>query len=89
MGRKSPKKYEKMGWSEKQQFNDDMMEKYGLDRIKTQQAEITGRGGYDSEAEGKAIARAMANDYDTRRSIELAQESGNKKAKKLGSGIIK
>ena len=87
MARKAPKKYEKMAWHEKQQFNDDMMKKYGIDRIKTQQNEITGRGGYDSEAEGQAIARAMANDYDTRRTIELAQETGNKKAAKLGQGI--
>ena len=86
-GRKAPKKYEKMDWNEKAQFNDDMMEKYGLDRIKTNQNEITGRGGYDSEAESKAIARAMANDYDTRRSIEAAQLAGNKKANKLGKGI--
>ena len=86
MGRKAPKKYEKMDWTEKAQFADDMMEKYGLERINNG-TDITGRGGYDREAEAEAIARAMANDYDTRRSIEAAQLAGNKKANKLGVGI--
>ena len=86
MGRVAPKKYDKMDWNERQSFNDTMMERYGLDRIDNGE-EMTGRGSYDTEAENAAIARAMANDYDTRRSIESAQMSGNEKANALGKGI--
>lgn len=85
--RKKPKKYQKMGYHEKEQYRTDQMANYGLDRIKSQQNEITGRGGWDAEAENAAIARAMNNDYDIRESIKYGKETGDKRFADLGSGI--
>ena len=85
MGRVAPKKYKKMDYFEKQQFTKDQAERRGIDlKHKT----VNGRHEMvDWDASNAAVARAMANDYDTRRSIEAAQLAGNKKAEKLGNGI--
>ena len=74
-----------MGYFEKQAFTRDQAEKYGIDlKYET----VNGRHeDVDWEASNAAVAKAMANDYDTRRTIEAAQMSGNKKANKLGQGI--
>ena len=89
MGRKSPKKYSKMGYFEKQEFIQKQGDKYGINRDQFENAAHGGGRYEDFDYDGyrKAVTQAMGNDYDTRRSIELAQESGNKKALKLGDGI--
>ena len=62
-----------------------MMKKYGLE---AQTKTVNGRHEVrDSAAIDKQITAAMANDYDTRRSIEAAQDAGDNKAKGLGKGI--
>ena len=60
------------------------MEYYGLDRIDNGE-EITGRGGYDVEAEEKAILQAMNNDYDLRESMKYGINSGDKRFKDFES----
>jgi hypothetical protein len=87
MGKKN--KYNKLGYFGKAEADDKLAKKYGINKDDYTQ-ERAGGGRYDfvnDDAYKKAIARAAANDYDTRRSIEAAQLSGNKKAKKLGKGI--
>jgi hypothetical protein len=85
MGRQAPKKYSKMNYFEKQAFTRDQAEKHG---IELKHEIVNGRHEQvDWEASNAAVTKAMANDYDTRRSIEAAQLSGNKKANKLGKGI--
>jgi len=84
-GRQAPKKYSKMGYFEKQQFTRDQAKKFG---VELKHETVNGRHEQvDWEASNAAVAKAAANDYDTRRSIEAAQMSGNKKAQKLGKGI--
>ena len=84
--RKKTKKYEKMDWAQKESYRTDQMEYYGLDRIDNGD-EITGRGGYDTDAENAAIVRAMNNDYDIRESIKYGKDSGDKRFQDLGKGI--
>ena len=60
------------------------MEYYGLDRIDNGE-EITGRGGYDIEAEEKAILQAMNNDYDLREAMKYGKNSGDKRFKDFES----
>ena len=90
MARKAPKKFGKMGYFEKLEFTDKMAKKYGIKKDDFNTAQGGGGGRYDRINDGayqKAVSRAMANDYDTRRSIEAAQSAGDKKAQKLGKGI--
>lgn len=85
MGRKAPKKYDKMDYFEKQQFTTEQAKKYGIDLVTR---EVNGRHEMtDWEASNRAVTKAMANDYDTRRSIEAAQSAGDNKARDLGKGI--
>ena len=65
-------------------YRDDQMEYYGLDRIDNGE-EITGRGGYDIEAEEKAILQAMNNDYDLREAMKYGKNSGDKRFKDFES----
>ena len=65
-------------------YRDDQMEYYGLDRIDNGEG-ITGRGGYDVEAEEKAILQAMNNDYDLRESVKYGKNSGDKRFKDFES----
>jgi hypothetical protein len=87
MGKKS--KYSKLGYFGQAKADDKMAKKFGIskDNFTT---DNHGGGRYEQFNDGaykKAIARAAANDYDTRRSIEAAKEAGNKKAENLGNGI--
>ena len=83
MGRSAPKKYSKMGYFEKQAFTKDAAEKYGVD---LKHEIVNGRHEQvDWEASRDAFTKAMANDYDVRRSLEAANMAGNKKARKAGS----
>ena len=65
-------------------YRDDQMEYYGLDRIDNGE-EISGRGGYDIEAEEKAILNAMNNDYDLREAMKYGKNSGDKRFKDFES----
>ena len=76
-----------MDYHQKEQYRTDQMKHYGLDRIKTQQNEITGRGGWDAEAENEAIVRAMNNDYSLRDAMKYGRDSGDKRFKDIGKGI--
>ena len=86
MGKKN--KYNKLGYFGKQQADKEMAEQYGID---VSEYGNEGRPGenYDNKKSyddlKQDIARAASNDYDLRRSIEAAQQSGNKKAQKIGS----
>ena len=89
MGKKNKGKYDKLGYLGKREADKKMAKKYGIDLSEY------GNGGRPGQTSGKKsydqlkkdVSRAAANDYDVRRSVELAQEAGNKKAKKLGKGI--
>ena len=59
------------------------MEKYGLERIKTQNSELSGRFGMDMKKEEETVARAMNNDYDLRESMRYGRDSGHKYFKDL------
>ena len=74
-----------MGYFEKQAFTRDQAERHGIDlKYET----VNGRHEQvDWEASNSAVAKAMSNDYDTRRSIESARMAGNKKALGLEKGI--
>jgi hypothetical protein len=90
MTREAPKKFGKMGYFEKIAFTDKMGEKYGVQKSQFEGNGYTNGGrqeNFNDEAYQKAVVKAMANDYDTRRSIESAQSAGNKKAQGLGKGI--
>jgi hypothetical protein len=88
MGKKNEQsKYDKLGVMGKREADVRMAGQYGID---VSNYGNTGRPGenynnkktYDDLK--KDVARAAANDYDVRRSIEAAQLSGNKKAQELG-----
>lgn len=86
----SKSKYNKLGYFGKQQADREMAEQYGIDVSEYGNQgrpgeNYTNKKSYDDLKSD--IARAAANDYDVRRSIEAAQASGNKKAQKLGQGI--
>ncbi len=87
MARSKIKNWDAQNWSQKEATRAKLMKEYGLDRIDDRQTEITGRGGYDAEAEEAAIARALANDYDVRESMKYGRDVDNKHFKDLGSGI--
>ena len=88
MGKKNESKYDKLGYFGKQEADKRMAKDYGVD---LSQYGNTGRPGQNYTGKkswdelSKDVARAAANDYDVRRSIEAAQASGNKKAQKIGS----
>ena len=91
MGKKNKgNKYDKLGYFGKREADMKMAKKYGID---TSQYGNSGRPGQSNNNKKsydqlkKDVSRAAANDYDVRRSVELAQEAGNKQAKKLGKGI--
>ena len=71
MARSKPKKYSKMNYWQKNQWENDQMEKYGI--TPKQERGMSGRGGQDREANMAAINAAMRNDYDYRRSAESGQ----------------
>ena len=54
----------------------ELGEQFGIDRDKYQEEDRGSQGNFDSKGYNQAIADAMANDYDTRRSIEAAGLAG-------------
>ena len=85
MGKKT--KYDKLGVMGKREADKRMAGQYGVDvsnygNSYRPGANYTGRKSWDDLKDD--VAKAAANDYDVRRSIEAAQLSGNKKAQKLG-----
>jgi hypothetical protein len=90
MGKKNESKYDKLTWTGKRAADKKMAEHYGVDISQYGNTGRPGGGGIQKKSWddlSSDVARAAANDYDVRRTIELAQESGNKKAQKLGQGI--
>ena len=83
-------KYDKLGYFGKREADEKMAKQYGIDLSQYGNQgrpgeNYTNKKSYDDLK--RDVARAAANDYDVRRSIEAAQASGNKKAQKLGQGI--
>jgi len=69
MGRDKPKKYNKMGYFQKQAYHDEQAKKYNIN--KDDFTNSTGGDRYESFDEGgykKAIKNAMRNDFDYRTS---------------------
>ena len=88
MGKKNKGKYNKLGYFGKQQADKRMAKQYGIDVAEYGNQGRPGENynnkkSYDDLK--KDIARAAANDYDVRRSLEAASLAGNKKAQKIGS----
>ena len=73
MGRDKPKKYNKMGYFQKQAYHDEQAKKYGINKDDFNTAQGGGGGRYDHYDEGayqKAIKNAMRNDFDYRTSAQ-------------------
>ena len=73
MGRDKPKKYNKMGYFEKQAYHDEQAKKYNIDKEDFNRAQGGGGGRYDFYDEGaykKAIENAQRNDFDYRTSAQ-------------------
>ena len=73
MGRDKPKKYNKMGYFQKQAYHDEQAKKYGINKDDFNTAQGGGGGRYDRYDEGaykKAIKNAMRNDFDYRTSAQ-------------------
>jgi len=71
MGRDKPKKYNKMGYQQKQLYHDEMAKKYNINKDDFNTAQGGGGGRYDNLDESgyqKAIKNAMRNDFDYRTS---------------------
>ena len=88
MGKNKDSKYNKLGYFGKREADKRMAEQYGVDLSQYGNTGRPGGGGIqkkDWDQLSNDVANAAANDYDVRRSIELAQQSGNKKAQKIGS----
>ena len=86
MARSKIKNWDAQDWSQREATRETLMSDLGLARIDNGE-EITGRGGYDTEAEEAAIARAFANNYDVRESMKYGRDVDNKHFKDLGKGI--
>ena len=89
MGKKNKdSKYDKLSYFGKREADKRMAKEYGIDVSEYGNGgrpgeNYTNKKSYDDLK--RDVARAAANDYDVRRSIEAAQLSGNKKAQKIGS----
>ena len=73
MGRDKPKKYNKMGYFQKQAYHDEQAKKYNINKDDFNTAQGGGGGRYDRYDEGayqKAIQNAMRNDFDYRTSAQ-------------------
>jgi hypothetical protein len=71
MGRDKPKKYNKMGYFQKQAYHDEQAKKYNINKDDFNTAQGGGGGRYDNLDESaykKAIKNAMRNDFDYRTS---------------------
>ena len=87
MARSKIKNWDAQSWSQKEATRSKLMQDYGIARIDDPQTEITGRGGYDAEAEEAAIVRAIGNDYDIREAMKYGGDVDNKHFVDLGSDI--
>ena len=86
MGKQS--KYNKLGVMGKREADKRMAGHYGVDLSNYGNTERPGAsysGKKDWDDLSADVARAAANDYDVRRSLEAASMAGNKKAQKIGS----
>ena len=72
MGRDKPKKYNKMGYFEKQSYYEDQGEKYGINRDSFENAAHGGGRYEDFDHDGfqKAVKNAQRNDFDYRTSAQ-------------------
>jgi hypothetical protein len=73
MGRDKPKKYNKMGYFQKQAYHDEMAKKYNINKDDFNTAQGGGGGRYDNLDESgykQAIKNAMRNDFDYRTSAQ-------------------
>ena len=71
--RKKPKKYSKMGYFEKQEYDDKLAKKYNINKDNYMSGNSAGGDRYSSLNEGaykKAIKNAMRNDFDYRTSAQ-------------------
>ena len=64
MGRDKPKKYNKMGYFEKEAYKDEMAKKYGIQGTEYRDS----RGNTQTRRNDKALKAAIRNDYDYRTS---------------------
>ena len=88
MGKKNQSKYDKLSYTGKREADKRMAGQYGIDLSNYGNTERPGAsysGKKDWDDLSADVARAAANDYDVRRSLEAASMAGNKKAKKIGS----
>ena len=71
--------------SSKYKGEQKLLERYGVEgqRQGGRAIEMTGKSYRGSDDVKKDLQKAMANDYDTRRTLEAAAMSGKKKAKKI------
>ncbi len=88
MGKKNTGKYDKLGYHGKREADKRMAGQYGIDTSKYGNTgrpgqNYAGKKSYDDLK--KDVAKAAANDYDVRRSLEAASLSGNEKAQKIGN----
>ena len=86
MGKQS--KYDKLTYTAKREADKRMAGQYGVDLSNYGNTERPGAsysGKKDWDDLSADVARAAANDYDVRRSLEAASMAGNKKAQKIGS----
>ena len=91
MGKNKDTKYDKMSIYQKQIANKRIAPQYGIDLSEYSNQNRPGAGGVEKKSWddlGRDIATAMSNDYDVRRTMELAKETGNKKAAKLPDGLV-
>tara|TARA_R110002012_G_scaffold54752_1_gene140139 strand:+ start:220 stop:831 length:612 start_codon:yes stop_codon:yes gene_type:complete len=79
------------GYLDRYKANDKLADQYGVDKSQYQTRHGQMRPGMNPLNKGTfdeyedAIARAVGNDYDTRESLKYAQDSGNKRAQKVGT----
>ena len=73
MGRDKPKKYNKMGYFEKQRYYEEQGKKYNINRDSFENAQGGGGGRYEDFDHGgfqKAVKNAQRNDFDYRTSAQ-------------------
>jgi len=66
MGRDKPKKFNNMGYFEKERYKDDMAKKYGISGTEYRDS----RGNTQTRRNDKALKAAMRNDFDYRTSAQ-------------------
>jgi hypothetical protein len=95
MGKKNKnrEKIDQFGYRYKSGDVGDLMRRYGVEGTASYHPSMRGPGSSkknrDHEDVNRDIAKAMMNDYDTRRTMEAAAMAGNKDAKKFAKKGIK